>query len=501
MRPRNPSQELRAAELLADFMALGGPAPDVLDTEMWSLASVIRDTLPPDPPTTEFVTGLRRRLEQRPLGARRGERKRIRSLYLAGIALLTAAIAVIAFLAIQQIGGRGGVVSAEDVLAKARATVASPESAGIRSMVLTQTSTVFFLADERRGQPSMQIETRLWYDTPGRQRIETAFVEMALDGTVGGSGHRLDTWTGAEHWRVTPEGNVWVLSQAADSSPYSYGVAMAGLPADLDTISNGSCRSPRLLSEDRVAGRDAYVVELTRPRCGYAFPGRDGKGLVWIDKQTGLILKWQQFAVDGTLFFVQEVTSIEYNGQIESDQFSYAPAPGTQVTDYRSQPPQVFTRFEEPTISLGEARAGATFTVLEPTWLPAGFGLESVQHIWGSEEARRLKSHADWVLLRYVDAQGNWLLVSQGYTGFVVGWGMGLPQPPLTGLVELKGGMARWFDGNPINRWEPGTMLALGWMQSETPAPPDGFGGSPLSAVLSNVLTLEQLVRVAESLR
>ena len=125
-----------------------------------------------------------------------------------------------------------------------------------------------------------------------------------------------------------------------------------------------------------------------------------------------------------------------------------------------------------------------------------------------SELAKEHQSHADLVLLRYTDDQGNWLQVGQGFPGFSVAMVSGAPEA-FTGTVQVDGVEATWIDGWPGGEgWQPGIRTALYWdagrMGSGWEVSPQGTvtTGSPLSVGLSsNVLTLDELVGVAESLQ
>jgi hypothetical protein len=116
---------------------------------------------------------------------------------------------------------------------------------------------------------------------------------------------------------------------------------------------------------------------------------------------------------------------------------------------------------------------------------------------------------ADRVLLRYVDASGNWLVIEQGFEGtyallaaIVPPWGSG-------GTVGVNGVPRSWMDGDLFRGYETGTMLMLGWsLEEDGSVIPDEIivmeryrVGRPRAVVLAtNVLSLEELVAVAESL-
>src|SRR5690606_10124979 len=130
----------------------------------------------------------------------------------------------------------------------------------------------------------------------------------------------------------------------------------------------------------------------SRPTCGFTLPGDDGKRRLWVDRERGLVLKAEQFAVDGRLAATAEVVALEINGPFDNTLLTFTPPPGTEIEDRREQPLGVGTTFRvEPwLLSLDEAESLATFHVRVPTSLPAGFELESVQLWWlGMEDEDR----------------------------------------------------------------------------------------------------------------
>jgi hypothetical protein len=145
--------------------------------------------------------------------------------------------------------------------------------------------------------------------------------------------------------------------------------------------------------------------------------------------------------------------------------------------------------------------------------LADAFNLESAEHYWASHitaEQRLAKSvHADWVLLRFSDQAGNWLVITQGFGGEVSGFVASMFQEARSkGVVEIRGIPARWVDTTPFNQGHPAKMIAVSWEVgrfgqgfARTPSG-DIVAGSPLEIGLaSNVLSLENLQRIAESLR
>lgn len=430
-----------------------------------------------------------------------------RWVWVAGIA---AVLVVGAVLVALSRGDGSPAVSAEEVLERAVAASVSPESVGIRTLVVEQEFEAYYLAGWGGGEPSLEFQVRSWYEAPDRQRVEGAGVIRAFDGEEE-TGSWVGVWDGDEVWRYdSVEGEVTVYRQDPEGDVFLQGRLMGSSLLDLSDVVAASCRVPEITDDGEAGGRPAYVLELSRPRCGLVFPGRDGKQVIWVDRETGFVLRSESYAVDGTLSSVSRVTEIEIDGVIADERFEFVPPAGTAVDDRRDGLVymQGAQRMEQPApISLDEARVEATFPLEVPAEIPAGFELESVQQYWGGEQARELRSHADWVLLRYVDEEGNWFAITQGYGGLLPALVEIVPAEAEQGRVEVGGVEVRWVDGDPTSQWEPGSMLMLSWRAGR-----DGTAlevlpggeirrGSPRSVALaSNVLDLAELVAVAESL-
>lgn len=488
-----PDQELDALERsLAEFFE------EVRETEtappeLWQrVASRIEDADARDPRVTD--------------GARHGVPR-----WLAAGAV-AASLALVAIVVWNGSGG-DGVASAEQILQRAETTATSPSSAGIRQLAVEQRFVRYFLSDAQRGVPSADFQSRAWFEAPNLQRLEWSYTELASDGRVLSEDSGISVWDGGEHWNYdSAEHTATVLRQDPNADIYEQGVFGGILPAQEPFLGDPSCRTATVTGVEEVAGRLADVVELSPSSCGFTLPGSDGRAVIWVDQDTGLVLKMAQFGADHELSAVLEVTTLEINGAIADDRFTFTTPAGAQVRDRRDQPLGMGTgfRLEPRLLSVDEARAMATFLVRAPSHVPPGFELQSVQLWWpgvGSEDHPTVAN--DWVLMRYGDDDGNWLMISQGFGGLLAGLASVAPPEIPRGTVAVRGAEAEWVDGSPSTgrRWEPGTMRLLlmdagrvggGWAIDR-----DGKSlvGSPLHiALASNSLTVDELVDVAESL-
>ena len=102
------------------------------------------------------------------------------------------------------------------------------------------------------------------------------------------------------------------------------------------------------------------------------------------------------------------------------------------------------------------------------------------------------------MFIRYGNAEGDWIGLTQGFGGIYSSYPSGAPGAIPRGTTTVGGIEAKWLRGRNIGGdiWEAGTMTVLAWDVSSA------ANGSPITAAIaSNVLGLEELRTVAESLR
>ena len=144
--------------------------------------------------------------------------------------------------------------------------------------------------------------------------------------------------------------------------------------------------------------------------------------------------------------------------------FRFEVADGVTINDRREAstvwgPPDWVAR--PMPVSLSQASREATFDIMLPTALPDGFERESIEHYWEDEIARQSQSHADWVRLRYASPTGDWLVIEQGFGGYLTDIAgahlVGIPR----GTARVGDTDAQWVDGLPLAGWEPGVLMML----------------------------------------
>lgn len=168
-----------------------------------------------------------------------------------------------------------------------------------------------------------------------------------------------ETWSrDASHWRnqttdngVSFDGDemwLWANIDGVDRAVHAKGGASEFTGNDkrpgsltdlLGQYSDSSCQTATLESDATVAGRAAYVLDVTPRESCPKLQGRDVKGAgslrMWIDKETFVTLKTQ--ASDSTgVVYTYEVTEFESGIAIPDSAFQYQPPAGVQVTEVAS---------------------------------------------------------------------------------------------------------------------------------------------------------------------
>ncbi len=162
---------------------------------------------------------------------------------------------------------------------------------------------------------------------------------------------------------------------------------------------NGAVNA-RMNGTETVADRSAGIVVLTVP-AGVGRPGRILRKL-WIDEQTGILLKIQKSNAQGQITSVTTMTSITVNPAVPINPNDFKPQiqfPGATITPL----------FPEPQYrTIQDAMGHLPFTPAEPAAqsLPVNFQLDGV---WGFGEDRA-HPYLHSVLLRFTDGVASFSL-------------------------------------------------------------------------------------------
>ncbi|MCY4615826.1 MAG: hypothetical protein OXC71_05485 [Chloroflexi bacterium] len=424
--------------------------------------------------------------------------------------VLALALAALALVLVPDVIDEAAPPGVEEVLGRWEEVVGASGDDGVRSFVASSFSTVYFVGDELAGTPWSTWEYTTWFEAPNRQRAESRWVALSRpSGGEGLSGYtETQVWDGTDHWV-----HHWIGDDDVEGVTVRRQLPRESVhfgPVLFTAAITERCRAASVAGEEVLGGRDAWIVELTRARCGAPFPGADGRIIFWIDRATGLLLRTRTYSSTGRLSGETEITLLEINGPIDPARFRLEVPDGVTLDDQRmakrAPGPVVQGRNTQP-ISLAHARSEASFGILLPASVPDGFALESVEHYSAEGLPGEVQSPMDWVRLRYASAEGDWIVIEQGFGGWLIRFAFGAAERMPQGVTLVGSADARWVDASPTG-WEPGAMMLLG-IEARRAAggwfigADEGtvFDGPFRVALASNRLTLEQLVAVAESLR
>lgn len=180
---------------------------------------------------------------------------------------------------------------------------------------------------------------------PDRYRLEY--------GPTPGRSRRLVIDDGKTRWQYEPAARLAIRSASPTLGDDGVALDRLSLLRANYTIT--------LAGEDRVAGRDAVVIAV-RPRAG-ARPAL----VLWLDRDTGLVLRSERRHADGSLAQVAAFTSIEYRDP-PADRFAFAPPRGITVRALPSGEP----------LRVADVAPRMGFQPIAPAALPGGFVLDRV---------------------------------------------------------------------------------------------------------------------------
>lgn len=294
------------------------------------------------------------------------------------VGLATAAALAVTSLGVTSLVGRPSEVSAQEMLEKSKAFAENPFLSGVKSFHLTATVT-----GRLPGQDASATRTtEQWFVAPNRMRMETRSQGRDGKATVMGNvsdGTNLKSYgtQGADPLDMVgvlpapagpppADGGDAVIPRAdRDASPSGTtaprreklegpppteggGVMIVGAKPDGTPPRDGDhivvrlddCPPPKRQGQGTVAGRAVDIVELDHSSClPPEVPAEmRGRHRSWVDRETFLPLKMEDYAQDGTLRHRYEVTSIEYDVAIPDSIFTEIPPAGTVLLPLPTPP-------------------------------------------------------------------------------------------------------------------------------------------------------------------
>ena len=360
-------------------------APAEIEPGLVATVDALEGRLRPPEPSSEFVAELRRRLERaavdRPIKRAPRWPLSIPIHRLRPLAGLVAAALVFVILGAYILSQPPATVSADEVLRRAAATAALADG---RTLVLAERATAYRQtaalprsADLREGE-ELRSEIRRQYASPQRFRVEEVGAIHASNGVErpGTSWRALSVADGTDLWTFDSARNeVTVQRLDHHALPESLG-DLAPFGSSLGSLREllaeaSTAYSPKVTGEETIAGRMAYVVDLGRPkRISAALPEFSGRRVLWIDKESFLVLKQVQFAADdGQALSTTETISVEVDVPVAAEATTFESPPGATLRDLRPKPAP---SPEAHSAKLREIAASIGVRAFVPRAVPAG---------------------------------------------------------------------------------------------------------------------------------
>jgi outer membrane lipoprotein-sorting protein len=119
-----------------------------------------------------------------------------------------------------------------------------------------------------------------------------------------------------------------------------------------------------VVPSERIAGRPSRTLEFT-PRHAGSRPRR----LVWLDEETGLILRTEVYGTDSRLSWLSVFEDLEYHPALDAQAFRMQVPPGVRLVEVGS----------EPCLEPADAERVAGFPMALPAYLPEGFERQCIR--------------------------------------------------------------------------------------------------------------------------
>ncbi|NNJ12819.1 DUF4367 domain-containing protein [Chloroflexales bacterium ZM16-3] len=273
--------------------------------------------------------------------------------------------------------------STNDVHATVAINFTSPDQTG--SMVIE--GWMQKLPDAADGQP--------------KARVRAEVLEASQADLVGS----LVVSDGQQFWLYNPAKNTVVVGTADEMKNQSPSTPAGATQMLQDVIQKGlDAVDLEVQGEEQVAGKNTWKVKVTPKPETTANLQLAGvvDGTMWVDEELAMPLKLSVDASDfgsGTV----EVQGIEVNAGVSDDLFTYTPPADATVV----QAADLIAQMAPKPATLEEARSSVSFTLREPSYLPAGLALVEVRVVG-----------TDTVIMNYNGDSGSMSLVqSNGDVG------------------------------------------------------------------------------------
>lgn len=338
--PNEQQQADRVDAVYKAWLAGGAALPDdELDPALAATAERVAQRLAAPGPDPEFGAALRDRLQAAAAQPRPTER---RFVFSARPWRVAAALALAALLGVYLLSLRPAPVSAQEIVRRAGAALASPAAAGLQSYFLVEQSTLWAWRNgDAAGEPPIQSrgEMRRWFQAPNRWRMELQGQFYAANGQPAGNGswNSITVSDGSSQYDYDAAANTVSINVAAADQPGAESSGASSLAQLFERMA--TCYRPQVSGSAEVAGQPVYVVDLGPTLCPSASaPEANGREVIWVDKNTFFVLKHELHSTKGDqLLLRREVTEVQYNPALDAALFIFTPPAGARVVDYRPQ--------------------------------------------------------------------------------------------------------------------------------------------------------------------
>jgi outer membrane lipoprotein-sorting protein len=182
---------------------------------------------------------------------------------------------------------------------------------------------------------------------------------------------------GEQFWLYSPAKNTVVTGTAAEMKQQAPTSPTGATQMLQDVVQKGlDAVDLKVLGAEQVAGKNTWKVTISPKPETSAKLNLAGviEGTMWVDEALALPLKLSVDASDfgsGTV----EVRTIELNTGLSADLFSYTPPAGAEIV----KAADLVAKMAPTVATLDEARRNVSFTLREPSYLPAGMALVEVR--------------------------------------------------------------------------------------------------------------------------
>lgn len=224
-------------------------------------------------------------------------------------------------------------VDASIVLSKARDTANDFSAVGVTTFEMTTESEQAILGDPQQPITGMSFTTsKIYYGSPLRWRVETTDQTLNAPRTT-----NINVQDGATNWTYDAFNNL-VLADV----PSQVGLPLPNV-GSLELLNQdvSQCWTPRVIGEEMVAGRAAYIIDLGNNKCRSAALAafHNAQRKLWVDKETFFVLRDEIKTEDGAQNLdTYVVREIRYNLPLDDALFQFTPPQGSKLNDMRPKP-------------------------------------------------------------------------------------------------------------------------------------------------------------------